>query len=90
MVVTGGRNETNPKAGVHGGVQGTSRDDGEQRSLRAGSGRQKIGGGMRMLRRNARYLHPITRGLSLSGMPDQRVPDTMSPLERSGRLTGRS
>jgi hypothetical protein len=49
-----------------------------------------IGGGMRMLRRNAQYLHPITHDSSLSGMPDQRVPVTMSPLNRSGWLTGRS
>jgi hypothetical protein len=49
-----------------------------------------IGSGMRMLRRNAQYLLPITRDPSLSGMPEQRVPVTMSPLNRSGRLTGRS
>jgi hypothetical protein len=45
---------------------------------------------MRMLRRNAQYLHPIIRDSPLSGMPDQRVPDTMSPLKWRGRLTGRS
>ena len=47
------------------------------------------GGGTRMLRRNGKYVHPIARGPSLSGMPDQRVPDTMLPLERNGQLTGR-